>query len=907
MAHTGVSKVRPPEPFRKNGCLVGHEVASDYGSESKAGGQECDALWTQLRKATEWGDQLASLSASYEVHLAGLHDAISAVAEETKLCSSRDDVFFEVADCSKVTSGRPADSDQSIVLSAGKVRPVHREDCTQSDLRSLANIQFRILQETAFEDDLVIQESLLLESTHSRQSKQSQLPSQELQQRLPQVRGETSCSTPASDIVQKGSMVCGTPSRMNRIRTPPSPGKMRSTMKSSADVLEFWEHSPDDYVFGSLSSAESVTSSPSKRGRTTDTGITECAIDDTLEATFSVCVIKPQSKLRLVWDVLSLLVIGYDLLTLPLAVFSFEWTGFSDVMRVLTNTFWSLDLVCNFFVGYFDDGAIELRVSKTASRYLRSWFAIDFVIVSTDWFFMFFGEESGDAVAVARLGKTLRISRIVRVLRLVRFAKFLSLLEELTDVCFSEQLLAFMGILKLLVMLSLINHYIACGWYAVGDLTSKWFVESWTSAWFKEGDPGYDDPGLHYVVSFHWALSQFTPAPTGVRPINIIEYTFTVYILLMGLAMFSSFLGSITSILTSARQGSMKRAKENEMIRQHMSDNKIPKDLQGQIIQFSRKARNKGKRVLTKEIESFQVLPESLASQLHFWVYMPFLGKHPFFWQLERSWGEACFMVCHNAMSEQALADGDELFSFGKMATRTFIVVTGTFHYHPGLAADAPKKEKKPLELSAESCTAPVWVASEVSLWAEWLHKGRLVCIGPSNVMALLASAFHQVVIDYPQTFECSKRFAHHYVQQYLRWADMSWEDLDPMVTSHEKEALSYDIWWSWDTIKDVTHETFADDEDEKSVGLHNAARAFNPFILKSQSRSATDVSRHGRRSRRGSDPSVKVASMALNSAACAAAVKDHTKDAKGPISKITEVLKRSPTREQLKRHDSPS
>lgn len=55
-----------------------------------------------------------------------------------------------------------------------------------------------------------------------------------------------------------------------------------------------------------------------------------------------------------------------------------------------------------------------------------------------------------------------------------------------------------------------VNHFIACGWYAVG--TIDFDQGSWTDALRSTPSLGYQ-----YTTSLHWSLTQFTPASMEVR------------------------------------------------------------------------------------------------------------------------------------------------------------------------------------------------------------------------------------------------------------------------------------------------------------------------------------------------------------------------------------------------------
>merc|ERR1719265_2178082 len=98
---------------------------------------------------------------------------------------------------------------------------------------------------------------------------------------------------------------------------------------------------------------------------------------------------------------------------------------------------------------------------------------MDLLIVSADWSTMYLGMSS--ASGYMRLGKT--VSRFMRVLRLLRFLKMNTTMKELMERINSEYVLQLVNLFKTLVFIVVINHYIACTWYALG--ASGWFSSRW--------------------------------------------------------------------------------------------------------------------------------------------------------------------------------------------------------------------------------------------------------------------------------------------------------------------------------------------------------------------------------------------------------------------------------------------
>ncbi|CAK0821900.1 unnamed protein product [Prorocentrum cordatum] len=181
----------------------------------------------------------------------------------------------------------------------------------------------------------------------------------------------------------------------------------------------------------------------------------------------------PNSRYRLAWDLTGFLFIIYDLFVIPLYVFDLPDEGWAEVALMWVSvSFWTVDIFVSFCTGYYIDGFLEMRPSRIARRYLRSWFGPDVAIVLMDWAFVVVG--LGDAAGILRIRRSLRALRIIRALRLVRLAKIREIFTKITDGINSEFVrgggLILLSILKLVVSVVILNHYIACVWYALSGV-----------------------------------------------------------------------------------------------------------------------------------------------------------------------------------------------------------------------------------------------------------------------------------------------------------------------------------------------------------------------------------------------------------------------------------------------------
>ena len=83
-------------------------------------------------------------------------------------------------------------------------------------------------------------------------------------------------------------------------------------------------------------------------------------------------MIRPGSNTYLMWSVFRFLFALYDILLVPLDVFSLPSCFLLVFMDWLVSCFWIGDVPVSFLTGFFRDGLVEMRPYQTACRYLRT-------------------------------------------------------------------------------------------------------------------------------------------------------------------------------------------------------------------------------------------------------------------------------------------------------------------------------------------------------------------------------------------------------------------------------------------------------------------------------------------------------------------------------------------------------
>lgn len=185
---------------------------------------------------------------------------------------------------------------------------------------------------------------------------------------------------------------------------------------------------------------------------------------------------------------------------------------------------------------------------KIAKKYLRFFFWIDFV--SAFPFHIIFDGMTNDL---------LKFTTLFKAIRLIRFVRIIKLLSKRSTLTFGLDPIV-TRLFKIFFILLFFLHILTCIWYATGnygDTTNSWiketcFIDSINSSNCTAlADLSFS---YHYLVSFYFVLTMSITVGYGdISPsINSTEeLAICIVLLIFGTAMYSYFVGAITSTITN--------------------------------------------------------------------------------------------------------------------------------------------------------------------------------------------------------------------------------------------------------------------------------------------------------------------------------------------------------------------
>jgi len=531
-------------------------------------------------------------------------------------------------------------------------------------------------------------------------------------------------------------------------------------------------------------------------------------------------VVHPASPYRLCWDVASMVFLLYDIIVIPIGAYKPERTWFLNTMDWATLTFWSADMTFSFFTGYVSAGIVVLDPVMIAAHYMSFWFWLDLATVAPEWCFtiitLIIGENdtggAGDATGL------LRVVRVVRVLRLLRMAKMKRFLSALKDHIHSEAVFLIWSVIQFTIALLLANHFIAAGWYFVGDVGVWQGVDNWIVGYDLEHATLFS----RYTSSLHWSLTQFALGWMNVAPHNSVESLFAIGVLIVGMVTFCCFIAAVTNSMKQLHNMNAESSRQFWLLRRYLREQRVPAALRTRILRYLEYANSqKVDCVSEARLSVLDMLSKSLRSELKYVVHYGEMLFHPLFRTAEALSRVVMHNLCEDVLSKKLLADQDVEFQVSTMATHMSMVVKGHLAYH--------RSGEEVLRVGRDD-----WIC-EPSIWVSWACRGNLVAESDTQLINVESKTF----IETMQGDAHLMPLMTCYAEVYANWlnnlpsrdlSDVSFASRScPLVESFIEKAKVVQVEYEQKAVKQ-------EEKDEKRAKMR---RAQSEKIEKSRSKSS--------------------------------------------------------------------
>jgi len=435
-------------------------------------------------------------------------------------------------------------------------------------------------------------------------------------------------------------------------------------------------------------------------------------------------VIDPNSRFHMVYSLVSLFVLIYDLTMLPYVLAKdLPTIGFVQVSAWCSPVFWTLDIGICGLTGIFRHGEMIMTLRGIWRVYLRTWFIPDVCVVCCDWLSIILAESVDEGRGMRMLRFT-KLSRLVRLAGIMRLLRVVRIVEELAESQLSEGYRLMFRLASLLACILWTTHLFACLWLGVGmrfpsDTGLRWIDKAGT--WGGSFDSTIEDAsGLYqYLVAFHWAAGQIALGAIDTMPTNSYERIAFVLTMMFGFLFGSTLVSMLAAMMMDYQMMQKDRTMKLRTMRLYLRENSVDPVIAMPVQKQLEQRLAHRKRLEEKDVPALSMLSTTLRSRLRFSIQRPHLSRHPIFRLWTNLDKKMMLRVSAKAVGFLNLRPKDELFSAGLEMMCAYTVVSGDMVYqqYPGSSA-----------LTSEEATfvdVGDWLC-EAALWVDWTTVGRV-------------------------------------------------------------------------------------------------------------------------------------------------------------------------------------
>ncbi|XP_049904667.1 potassium voltage-gated channel subfamily H member 7-like [Epinephelus moara] len=300
------------------------------------------------------------------------------------------------------------------------------------------------------------------------------------------------------------------------------------------------------------------------------------------------------SPFKAVWDWLILLLVIYTAILTPYsAAFLLNDTeeqkrrecGYScsplNVVDLIVDIMFIIDILINFRTTYVNiNEEVVSDPAKIAIHYFKGWFLID-MVAAIPFDLLIFGSGSDETTTLIGLLKTARLLRLVRVARkLDRYSEYGAAV-----------------LMLLMCIFALIAHWLACIWYAIGNVEKPYLEHK--IGWLDNLGVSigkrynYSDPTSgpsikdKYVTALYFTFSSLTSVGFGnVSPNTNSEKIFSICVMLIGSLMYASIFGNVSAIIQRLYSGTARYHAQMLRVKEFIRFHQIPNPLRQRLEEY---------------------------------------------------------------------------------------------------------------------------------------------------------------------------------------------------------------------------------------------------------------------------------------------------------------------------------
>ena len=406
----------------------------------------------------------------------------------------------------------------------------------------------------------------------------------------------------------------------------------------------------------------------------------------------SKLIFHPESSFRLSWDVMMLIIIIYQALTIPYFIcFSDDLSYSMQVFEVLIYLAFFIDILLSFNTGYYIKGSLINKRRLIAREYLKLWFWID-LISSFPYNWVVEGVFTTDAAptknnkayTAPKIIRVIRIVRFLRILRLLRLAKLKKIIIKIEDYIASNTLANLFVLLRLLSMCFLGAHWVACLWFYLANQESDTHPYTWIDLADIQNASLYEQ----YVTSLYWVFTTIATIGYGdIYPITMYEKIFAIVTMIVSSGAFAYTVGSLGSLLSKHTALEKDYRETFVAVNKYVKAKALPRELQFRVKRYLEYVWEKKKQNHVNDKELLTMLSEPLRDEIYANINAKVINHCKVFTRYEANF------ISHltRTLETETYAPKDNIFEEGEMSHKLYFILSGSveIYHHSTLSSFA--------------------------------------------------------------------------------------------------------------------------------------------------------------------------------------------------------------------------
>ena len=395
-------------------------------------------------------------------------------------------------------------------------------------------------------------------------------------------------------------------------------------------------------------------------------------------------IFKPDSVLRISWDIYMLFVLVYLAISIPFYIgFYYPITGPLKIFEFIVQLCLMLDIliICN--TSYSVKGMLITSRKKIIWKYIKGWFWVDILSgFPYNWLYSSpFQDEvlysyDQDFFKFSQILKLIRILRIIRAIKLVKLAKAKKIINAIEDSLVNHKVAMGFIFVKLIMFMILIAHWLACIWHLSAVESENREADTWKKLFLNNAQSEVGI-GEVYVTALYWAFTTMVSVGYGdIHPNSTVEMVIGICTMASSSTIFAYIIGTFNSLITSATAQETNHREIIIAVNRYMKKVNLTNDLQFKVrsyLDFLFQSQNKSDLA---EESIMQMLSLNLKDEIYTYLHGNIINSCSFF-KLDTSLSKAVLSQIHRILKFETFAPKDIVFKQGETSRVLYFILSG--------------------------------------------------------------------------------------------------------------------------------------------------------------------------------------------------------------------------------------